>query len=265
MAQTLKSYLSDWFRHSNKAERVWLLAKIEFKLRYYENKLGLLWALMKPVSDMLVYYIAFVLVMHSRYENFVPYLFCGLIVWGYFIDSATGGIKILQTKRYLYEYTNMDKIEIYLSYLTSNFIGFLFNLTVFFIFCFVWTIPVDYHALAVIPVFVNLIILTLAMTIILSSIYVMAKDITQVWLIIGNIGFWLSPILFQLDAYKKNLPYLDYINPMSGIIINTRATLMFRQMPDWELLGYDFVYAFFLLFVGLYLLKNVGPRASESF
>ena len=45
--------LNDWFKRSNKAERLWLLAKIEFKLRYYENKLGLLWALIKPLMDMI--------------------------------------------------------------------------------------------------------------------------------------------------------------------------------------------------------------------
>jgi len=36
--------IKDWTNRSNKYERLWLLAKIEFKLRYYENKLGLLWA-----------------------------------------------------------------------------------------------------------------------------------------------------------------------------------------------------------------------------
>ena len=41
--------VKDWVGRSNKLERLWLMAKIEFKLRYYENKLGLLWALIKPV------------------------------------------------------------------------------------------------------------------------------------------------------------------------------------------------------------------------
>ena len=31
--------------------------KIEFKLRYYENALGLLWALIKPITSLLMYYI----------------------------------------------------------------------------------------------------------------------------------------------------------------------------------------------------------------
>jgi len=137
MAQSLNQYLKGWFKHTNKAERIWLMAKIEFKLRYYENKMGLLWALMKPISDMLIYFVAFQVIMKSQIPNFVPYLFIGLIIWNYFLECSSGTIQILQTKRYLYEYTNMDKLEIYLSVVLSNFIGFLFNLVVFFVFLFI--------------------------------------------------------------------------------------------------------------------------------
>lgn len=55
--------LKDWNNRSNKYERLWLLAKIEFKLRYYENKLGLFWALLKPIMDICVYYVAFKLIL----------------------------------------------------------------------------------------------------------------------------------------------------------------------------------------------------------
>ena len=56
-------------------ERIWLLAKIEFKLRYYENKLGLLWAVIKPISDIFIYYVAFELVLKQGIPNFVSFLF----------------------------------------------------------------------------------------------------------------------------------------------------------------------------------------------
>ena len=55
--------LNDWFKRSNKIERLWLLAKIEFKLRYYENKLGLFWALIKPLMDIVIYYVVFQIIL----------------------------------------------------------------------------------------------------------------------------------------------------------------------------------------------------------
>ena len=126
--------VKDWITRSNKLERIWLLAKIEFKLRYYENKLGLLWALIKPISDIFIYYIAFEVILKQGVPHFVSFLFIGLILWNFFIESTAGTVQILSTKKYLYEYTNMNKIEIYLSTIFSNCIGFSFNLIFFVIF-----------------------------------------------------------------------------------------------------------------------------------
>src|SRR5687768_13062771 len=119
--------LTDWSGRSNKMERLWLLAKIEFKLRYYENRLGLLWALIKPLTDIFIYYIAFEIILKQGIPNFVSFLFIGLILWNFFVESTLGTIQILKTKKYMYEYTNMNKLEIYISTLLSNSIGFFFN------------------------------------------------------------------------------------------------------------------------------------------
>src|SRR5687767_3732775 len=126
--------VNDWFGRSNKIERLWLLAKIEFKLRYYENKLGLLWALIKPLLDLSIFYIVFQVVLKQNIPNFASFLFIGLIIWNFFVESTTGTIQILHVKKYLYEYSNMNKLEIYVSTLFSNSIGFFFNFVMFLLF-----------------------------------------------------------------------------------------------------------------------------------
>src|SRR6185503_5535156 len=126
--------LNDWLKRSNKVERLWLLAKIEFKLRYYENKLGLFWALLKPILDIIIYYIVFQIILKQGIPAFASYLFIGLILWNFFVESTTGTIQILNTKKYLYEYSNMNKLEIYISTIFSNAIGFFFNFIMFLLF-----------------------------------------------------------------------------------------------------------------------------------
>ena len=83
--------LNDWLNRSNKMERLWLLAKIEFKLRYYENKLGLLWALIKPLLDIAIYYVVFQIILKQNIPAFASYLFIGFILWVFFV------VEILRT------------------------------------------------------------------------------------------------------------------------------------------------------------------------
>ncbi len=259
--------VKDWASRSNKMERIWLMAKIEFKLRYYENKLGLLWALIKPVSDIFIYYVAFELILKQGVPNFVSFLFIGLILWNFFVESTTGTVQILSTKKYLYEYTNMNKIEIYLSTLFSNCIGFGFNFfmfTLFYNFFDGGSQGFSVYSFYFIPIFLNLLIISLAFSLILSNIYVIAKDITQIWIVVTGLGFWLSPILFKLETFKKALPGLDYFNPLAGIIINARNVLLYRQQPDWGLFVSGWVYAIALLLIGLLLLNKLGSKAAEK-
>ncbi|MES1226612.1 MAG: ABC transporter permease, partial [Bacteroidota bacterium] len=207
--------MNDWIRRSNKLERLWLLAKIEFKLRYYENKLGLFWALLKPIMDMCIYYVAFKIILKSDVPAFASYLFIGLIFWNFFLESTAGTVQILNTKKYLYEYSNMNKLEIYISTLTANSIGFFFNFTMFFLFYNLLesqTVGISVYNLWIGLLFLNVFILSLGISLILSNIYIIAKDITQIWMVFTSFLFFLSPILYKLSTFKKALPSFDYWN-----------------------------------------------------
>jgi len=263
----LTDVVNDWSRRSNKFERLWLLAKIEFKLRYYENKLGLLWALIKPIMDMCIYYVAFKIILKTDVPAFASYLFIGLIFWNFFIESTAGTIQILHTKKYLYEYSNMNKLEIYVSTLLANSIGYFFNLVMFFLFynllehgseglsfCNFW----------IVVLFVNMFILAMGLSLILSNIYIFAKDITQIWTVFTSFLFFLSPIFYKLTTFKNALPSFEYGNPVAGIIINARRVMMQRNQPDFKLLAFDLGYAFLFLAIGLLLLNKVGAKAAEK-
>lgn len=259
--------LSDWFKSNNKLERIWLLAKIEFKLRYYENKLGLLWALLKPIMDMAIYYVVFKIIMKTDVPAFASYLFIGLILWNFFIESTSGTIQVLSVKKYLYEYSNMNKLEIYISTLLANSIGFFFNLVMFILFYnFVEKESIGFtiQNFWIIPLFINVYILALGISLILSNIYIIAKDITQIWMVFTSFLFFLSPIFYKLSVFKEALPSFDYGNPIAGIIINARRVMMEGKMPDFELMTFDFGYAIFLLLLGFIFLNKLGSKAAEK-
>ncbi|MDX1628614.1 MAG: ABC transporter permease [Fulvivirga sp.] len=263
MLQTITNKLNAWFYESNRAERIWMMAKIEFKLRYYENKLGLAWAVIKPVSQIIMYYVVFQILMAQQVPNYVIYLFAGLMMWLFFVEVTTGTVKILQTKKYLYEYTNMYKIEIYMASVISSIIGLLFNFVIFLIGALIAGIYPTYHYIYFILIFINLLILSFGVSLILSNLFLLFKDIMQIWGIVVSFGFFLSPILYRGDLFSAKLPVLDYLNPIAGIINNTRNILMEAKPPDWGMLAYDMAYALVIFMIGIYFLKKYSARASE--
>jgi ABC-2 type transport system permease protein len=263
----LLKIVKDWFGRSNKLERLWLLAKIEFKLRYYENKLGLFWALLKPVMDIGIYYVVFKIVLKSDVPSFASFLFIGLITWNFFVESTSGTIQILSTKKYLYEYSNMNKLEIYISTLMSNAIGFFFNFIMFLLFYNIFekdSNGLSINNLWIILLFLNLFILSLGASLILSNIYIIAKDITQIWMVFTTFLFFLSPIFYNLKTFRAALPSFDLGNPIAGIIINGRIVMMEGKQPDMPLFLWDWGYAIIVLLIGIFTLNKLGSKAAEK-
>jgi len=248
---------------NNRLERIWLLAKIEFKLRYYENKLGLLWALIRPVSLLLIYFIAFKVIMKTTIENYSIYLFAGLIVWQFYLEATDGLTRILSTKKYLYEYSNMLKIEIYLASLISILLGFVFNFSILLIFLFATGIGVNINILYSPLLLLVLFMLCFGMAMILSNLFIYFKDIGQIWPLLTQLLMWLSPLFLNAKDLESNIPHIEVFNPMYGIMTNFRNITMYHLPPDFNVLLINTAQAIVVFCVGYLMLKKMGGKASE--
>jgi ABC-type polysaccharide/polyol phosphate export permease len=247
----------------NRWERIWLLAKIEFKLRYYENKLGLIWALIKPLTQLVIYFVAFKIIIRNTIPNFAIYLFTGIIIWQFFLESTNGLIVILRTKKYLYEYSNMSKIEIYLASLTSISLGFLFNLSILILVLLINQIGIGISILYLPVLFIILFGFCLGCSLILSNLYLIAKDINQVWPLVSQFLMWISPIFFSPDVLKNGIPFIEIINPMFGMISNFRNIILYDIPPNFGILGINTIQTLVVIGLGFLLLNKVGKKASE--
>ena len=74
-----------------------LLVRRELKSRYKDSALGFLWSLIRPLTQLLVYYIAIgkFLGAERSIPDFAIYIFTGLTAWGLFseiISAGTGSI-----------------------------------------------------------------------------------------------------------------------------------------------------------------------------
>jgi ABC-type polysaccharide/polyol phosphate export permease len=161
----------------------------------------------------------------------------------------------------------MNKMEIYVSTLISNAIGFFFNFVMFLIFYYLIereSLGPSFYNFWILPIFCILFVLSLGSALILSNVFIVAKDINQVWQVFVSFLFFLSPIFYKLSTFRNSLPKFDYLNPIAGIIINARRVMMQHQPPDLRLLFWDAVYAVAMLLLGLYLLNKLGSKAAEK-
>lgn len=248
----------------NQLERIWIIAKTDFKLKYYDTFLGMIWALIMPLVRLLIYWVVFSNIFNKKIDNYGLYIYSGLLLWMFFQQGTKKGISALRSKSYLMMNVKVRKLEIFFSSLLASFLVFLSNFIVYLIFCLFFDLPWSLNVLYMPIMILNVCILVFGVMLILSTIHIFMRDINQLWDMILLAWFWINPIFFAKAIIFETFPFLLYVNPLAGIIINFRATIMEGKPPDWNIVAYDYAYAFVLLAIGLLLINKFYHKAAEK-
>ena len=251
---------------NNRIERIWILAKMDFKLRYYETFMGLFWALINPLFRLAVYYFIFSFLREMKVPNYGLFIFSGLIVWIYFQEATKQGMQVIKSKRYLLENIDFQKLDLFISSTLSGTMGLIFNVAVYVVVSMILGIYPGWNIFTFILLLFNLVLLVFSISLILSIIHIFMRDMKQVWDMLLVALFWINPIFYSKSALVfDKYPSLLYINPLAGIITNTRNALLLNEPPDWKLLIFDMAYAFVFLLIGLLVFKIFFNKAAEKF
>ena len=256
----------EWIPENNRMERIWLMAKFDFVTRYYGSFLGLFWALLKPIFQLLVYYTIFTLIFKSRTESFLLFLFIGIIMFQWFTESTMGAMNIFKTKRYLLENIQIHKMDMFYSAIAATFIGFMFNLLAFFIGNFLMTDTFSISILYFPVILFNLFLVILASQLIFATISIHLKDIDNIWFILRTFLFWGSGIFFDFNTRleEKEALMIQAINPLAGILSNARNVLVYAKPVDMTLLIANLLSSVIFLLIGLWVFKKYSAKALEK-
>lgn len=249
MIKSLGNLYLNTFKGSNRLERIWKLAQVDFRKRYYNDRLGILWALINPLFQMGIYYIIFTKVFNSKQENFALFIFSGLLIWMSFSEATNKGMNVIGAKRYLIENVQFERIDLFISSTLSVFMGLSFNLLVYVIFSFLSGVYFTWHVIFFPIIFINVFIICIASSLFLSTMSGIIKDIKHIWSLIILAGFFGSGIFYPGERIIEAINGIQWINPFLGLIINTRNVLFHGTYPDFLLLTYSMIFSFILLLI----------------
>lgn len=247
---------------NNKLERIWILAKTDFKKRYYGTSLGIVWALINPIIQLLIFYYVFTVFFKSEINNFPLYIFLGLILWMFFTESTKKGLFTIHSNRYLLENIRIYKYDIFTSGIISNGMALMFNLFVFFAISFLFDIKYSLNILYFPLLLLNLLILVYGINLILSILYIYMRDFNHFWDIFMIAAFWVNPIVYSDKVLYEN-PIVLKLNPIAGIIINSQNTLLYGRTIDINLFVWDYVYALIILLLGILIFNKYSKKVIE--
>ena len=191
--------------------------------------LGYVWSLLRPLLLFIILYVVFTIFLPvgKGIPHYPVYLLLGIVLWNFFVEVTTGSVGAIVGKGDLLRKINFPKYNIILAVSFSAVINLLLNFVVIAIFMVIGHVGLSWRAILILPLLGELFIISIAMGFLLSALFVKFRDISYIWEVLIQAGFYGTPIIYPLSR----IPYhrvreLLLLNPMAQIIQDARHALI---------------------------------------
>jgi ABC-2 type transport system permease protein len=200
----------------------------DLKLRYQASFLGYLWTLLKPLAIFTILYVVFVkfLRLGGGIPYYAPYLLLGIVGWGFFTEATGQGLSSIVVRATLLRRVNFPRYVVVLSVGASVLISFVLNMLVIVLFMIGMQVPVRLDVLWLIPLFVQLVALSISVAFFLSALYVRFRDMNYIWEVFMQAAFYATPVLYPLTLVPEKWARVLVLNPMAQIIQDARYVMV---------------------------------------
>ncbi len=209
-----------------------LLVTNSIKTRYKRSTLGVVWTLLNPLLSTLVLTIAFQAIMRFSVEYYTVYLLVGLLFWTFFSQTTTQAMNTLIWGSNLLKRIYVPRTIFAVSVMGNGLINFLLSLiplAVIMLFMrhpFYWTLLLLPFAILLMAMF------TLGLALFISSLAVFFVDVVDIYAILLQALFYLTPIIYPLDIIPERFARFIQLNPMSIMVELFRALIYNGQVPS---------------------------------
>lgn len=237
------------------------LVKRDFKKKYKRTILGMLWSILSPLLTLAVMALVFTSFFGRNTPHYVIYLFCGNLLFSYFSDATTGGMRSLMANASIFTKVDVPKYMFLLSRNVQAFINFCLTLAIFFIFVALDPgIPFRWTFLFLLYPVVCLTVFNIGVGMVLSALFVFFRDIEYLYSVFTMLLMYLSAIFYNIDGYPLKIQYLFYANPVFVYIRYFRKIVIENSVPAPEFHLLCAFYALVMLGIGCWMYKKYNHK-----
>lgn len=245
----------------------WTLAWRDFKVRYAQTTIGLLWAILQPVVTIGILSLVF-----GRFvgvDTTVPHLLftvTGMSIWTYFSFVLSNSGSSIIAAQGMVKKIYFPRLIIPLSKALVGLIDLAIVLVILIFLMFYYQVSPSKNIWAA-PFFIVLsMIASLGAGIWLSALTVRFRDFQHILPFIVQIGLYVTPIAYPASFAMDSLPAwaarLYYLNPMAGIIQGFRWSLFGGESPS-GVFWLSVVMVFVLFISSLFYFRKVEDEMAD--
>lgn len=272
------------------------IARNEFKLKFFGSALGYLWQVMKPLLLFAVLYTFFVVIGHvgkggkPGEVNYGVQLLGSIVLFTFFSEATGGAVRSVVERENLVRKIQFPRLVIPLAVVLLAFFNLMLNLMVVLVFALIAGIRPMLSWLELPLILAMLIVFATGMAMLLSALFVRARDMQPIWEVFSQILFYASPVIIPLEQVREKLinspphkpPLLhppDHqlllhiytLNPLVAIfqqfrhaMINHSALSAGQALGSWAALLEPMAIVVAIFVLGFWVFNRAAPHIAED-
>ena len=214
---------------------LWLMSVTEFKRVYFGTVLGYLWSLIRPLMffGVLLFVFTKVFKIGSEEAEYYPVLLLlGIVLFTFFQEATSNAVTSVVTQEGVVRKTQFPRLVIPLATVLTSFFNLGANMVVVLAFVLAFGVDPTWTWLLFPLALLALVVLTTAVSMALSVLYVRFRDVAIIWTVLAQALFYFSPILYPIEALQnETYEQLLMINPLAPIFEQVRVWVLEPGAP----------------------------------
>lgn len=247
--------------------RIWdlfvILAQREITLKYKRTYLGFIWSLLNPILMAAVLFLAFKIFMRFEIENYTLFILSALFPWNWFSSSVLMSVNTLVWNAPLIKKVIFPKQLLVLSIITGQLVTLICSIPILLILLYYYGGQINMNWLIGIPILIVIQFAAITgVSLAISMLNAFFRDMEHVTSVCINMLFWMTPIIYPLDAIPEKYKTILALNPMIYLIQSWRDVITGNSI-NWGNVGLAALTAAVFLVIGLLIFKKMSKRLDE--
>jgi ABC-2 type transport system permease protein len=213
---------------------LWLISVTEFRRTYFGTVLGYLWSLVRPLLLFAVLLFVFTKIFRagSGVPNYPVMLLLGIVLFSFFQEATTNAVTSVVAQEGIVRKTQFPRLVIPTTVVLTAFFNLCLNLVVVFAFVLAYGVDPAWTWLLFPVALLALFVLTTAVSMLLSVLYVRFRDVAIIWIVLSQVLFYATPILYPITIVEnETYERLLFINPLAVIFEQVRVWVTDPSAP----------------------------------
>lgn len=221
-----------------------------FKTRYKRSFLGVVWSLLNPLLNMIVFVIIFSNLFRFDIPHYPLYILSGNMIFAFFSASTSESMVQIIGNAGMIRRVYLPKTIYILAGIGINGINLILTFIPFVAIALVDKLEIGVPIFLIIPAIVLLTGFVVGMSLLVATVTTYFNDFSQIWSVILTLWTYTTPLFYPETIIPEQSITVFRMNPMYIFVTLFREPVLYQQVPNQSLWINGSLYSIGILMLG---------------